>query len=84
METLVIVLLWFVSLSCIAGAFSTCYSGTFLQRVGMTLIAFWAAWRIVLVLEEGYVHPHMALGAIGMSVFAAGTMLKTWLWRYRK
>lgn len=84
MEKIAIVLLCFVSLACVAGAFSQCYAGTLLQRVGMTLIAFWAAWRIALVVDEGQVHPHMVLGAVGMAVFAAGTMVKTWVWRYRK
>lgn len=84
METLVILLLCFVSLSCVAGAFSQCYSGTLLQRIGMALIAFWSMWRVALIIQEGYVHSSMALGAFGMAIFAAGTMIKTWLWRYRK
>jgi hypothetical protein len=84
MEELVIALLCFVSLACVAGAFSQCYSGTLLQRIGMALIAFWAMWRAGLIIQEGDVHPSMALGALGMAVFAAGTMIKTWLWRYRK
>lgn len=84
MELLCIVLLSYVALACLAGAFSQCYAATVLQRIGMALIAVWAVWRVFLIIDQEYVHPHMALGAFGMATFAAGTMLKTWLWRFRK
>lgn len=77
-------MLCFVSLACMAGALSKCYAGTLLQRIGMCLISFWSAWEAVLVFERKAVASEIYLAALGMTIFAAGTIIKTYLWNHRR
>jgi len=79
-DLLVMALLAFVALSCAAGAVSPCYAGTLLQKVGLAGVSLWATWEAFLIHDYGYVSPEIVFGAIGMSIFSAGTIIKTWRW----
>lgn len=85
MEYIVFSLLVFVSTACVMGAFSQCYHGTVLQKTGMALVSIWSAWEASFIWMTGYSPPEISLAAFGMTLFAAGTMIKTWAWnKYRR
>lgn len=79
-DIVVMALLAFVAIACAAGAVSPCYAGTLLQKVGLAGVSLWATWEAFLIRDYGYVSAEIVFGAAGMSIFAAGTMIKTWRW----
>ena len=81
METIVIALFVYLSLACVAGAFSACYQATLTQRVGVSVVSIWSAWCAFLVYDTGYTPSHALLGGVGMAIFATGTIVKTYRWK---
>ena len=81
METFVIGLFAYVSLACVAGAFSACYQATLTQRVGVAVVSIWAAWCAYLVHDTHMMPGHAVLGGVGMAIFATGTIIKTYRWK---
>lgn len=81
MENLVISLFAYVSLACVAGAFSRCYQATLMQRVGVAVVSIWSAWCAFIVYASGHTPGHAVLGGLGMAVFATGTIIKTYRWK---
>ena len=81
MQMIVIGLFAYVSLACVAGAFSTCYQATLTQRVGVAVVSIWAAWCAYLVHDTHMMPGHAVLGGAGMAIFATGTIIKTYRWK---
>lgn len=71
-----------VFVTCLAGAFSDCYSANLLQRLGIFMLAIWAVWRIQVVWKYGCDSPQEPLLASALALYAAGSLLKTLVWNH--
>lgn len=69
--------------ACIGAAFSHLYKANLLQRIAVSMIGIWVAWRVVLIWEHGWDYPHEPVIATALAVYALGSVLKTAIYRYR-
>ena len=63
--------------ACTVGAFSRSYSANLAQRLALTMLAVWSAWRMGLVWRHGWGYPHEPLVASAMALYAMGSACKT-------
>lgn len=64
-------------LVCAAGAFSRAYAANLAQRFALAILAVWSAWRIELVLSNGWGYPHEPVVASALLLYALGSVHKT-------
>jgi len=70
--------------ACAAGAFSMNYNANLLQRVALSILAFWSVWRIDLIWDHGWGYPHEPVLATALMLYAIGSFVKTLHWRWKK
>ncbi len=77
MNTYVIIIYAFFSISTIVGALNNSFDANLTQRVALSIFGIWAIWRINLVIENGWAYPHEPVIATALGLYALGTILKT-------
>lgn len=77
MSTYVIVVYAIFSVMTIVGALNRIFDANLTQRIALSLLGLWAAWRITLVYEFGYSYPHEPMIATALGLYAIGTITKT-------
>ena len=83
-EVYICALYVYVAVSCVIGAFSRVFCANLLQRLALACLGMWSVWRIQLVIESGWGIPHEPLIATSLGLYALGTMIKTFSWRWKK
>lgn len=66
----------FVLCASVHGAFSPMFEANLIQKIGLLLFAFWAAWRIEIIVTAGWGYPHEPVVATAMALYAGGTIRK--------
>lgn len=84
MKIICMLALVYVSLACLAGAFSFCYAATFLQRLGLSFVSYWSIWLVFDLYHDPFITHSTVLGAFGMAIFATGSIVKTYVWKLRQ
>ena len=69
----------FVAVMCVVGTLSKTYDDNLLQRVGMALICLGVLSRANEIWYFRAVPPELLVTHIGLALFAAGTMFKTFI-----
>ena len=63
--------------SCVLGSFSRLYDANLAQRLALAVLCVWAVWRIKLVIDYGWGHPHETTIASALALYAGGSAYKT-------